>query len=66
MAQDTTYLTVDKDPHGRGLLAIITRGHPQQGDKECLVLTLEVVKDMKEANDWYDRMLIEQPWLERN
>ena len=62
MAEDHIYLTVDTDPKGRGLLAIMTQGSPQFGDKEVIVLTLEVVPDMDAANKWYDQMLIERPW----
>lgn len=66
MAEDRIYLTVDNNPNGRGLLAVMTQGHPQFGDKECVVLTLEVVKNMKEAKRWFKRMKIEQPWEVRN
>lgn len=67
MAEDRMYLTVDKDPHGRGLIAIITQGHIQRGDKNCTVLTLEVgFKNMKAAKTWYKQMKIERPWETRN
>jgi hypothetical protein len=66
MAEDRFYLTVGDDPHGRGLLAIISFGSPQYGDENVTVLTLEVVKNMKAAKRWYKRMLIEQPWEARN
>lgn len=66
MAEDIIYLTVGDDPKGRGLLAIMSRGSPQRGDKNVTVLTLEVVKNMKEAKAWFRRMKIEQPWEIRN
>ncbi len=66
MAENLIYLTVDKDPKGRGLLAIVTQGSPQFGDKEVTVLTLEVVSDMDAAYKWYDRMLVERPWIVRS
>lgn len=65
MSEDRVYLTVGEDPHGRGKLAIITRGCVQHGDKNVTVLTLEVVKNMKAAKSWYRRMLVEQPWVMR-
>jgi len=65
MAEDYIYLTVDKDPKGRGLLAIMTQGHPQFGDANCTVLTLEVVPNMKAAKLWFERMKIEKPWETR-
>lgn len=65
--EDKIYLSVDKDPKGRGLLAVMTKGHPRYGDKNVIVLTIEVgFKNMKEAKRWYKKMLIEQPWELRN
>lgn len=65
MAEDTIYLTVDKDPKGCGLLAIMSQGHPMF-DAHCTVLTLEVVPNMKAAKQWYKRMNVERPWETRN
>lgn len=59
------YLTVGNDPNGR-LIAIISLGQPQFGDDHCTVLSLEVVKNMKEAKRWYKRMKVERPWETRN
>lgn len=66
MAESEIYLTVDKNPKGDGLLAIMSEGQPQMGDEKCTVLTLEVVKDMEEARTWFERMKVERPWEERN
>lgn len=67
MAEDRYYLTTDDDPKGRGLIAIITLGSPQAGDEHCTVCTLEVgFATQKEAEAWFKRMLVEQPWNERN
>lgn len=66
MPQDEMYLTIDRDKEAGGYIAVITRGHPQRGDEECTVLSVERVKDRKEAEAWYMRMKIEQPWNERN
>lgn len=63
--EDHVYLTVGKDPKGRGLLAIITQGHIQYGDANCTVLTLGVVPNMKAAKKWYKRMKSEKPWETR-
>lgn len=68
MAEDRIYLTVSREkrqPQNDGYLAIISSGQPQLGDDETTVLTLEVVKNMKEAKAWYRRMKIEQPWVQR-
>lgn len=62
MSERDVYLTVGDDPKGRGLLAIVSRGHPQQGDAQCTVLSVEVVKNMKAAKAWFRRVKIEQPW----
>lgn len=69
MAEDQMYLTVarkKRQPQNDGYIAIISRGQPQLGDEEITVLTLEVVKNMKEAELWYRRMKIEQPWVRRS
>ena len=66
MAEDRIYLTVAPDPKGRGLLAIISQGQPQEGDVNVVVLTLEVVKDEEAANAWYQKMVVERPWEARN
>lgn len=62
MAEDTMYLTVGKNPKGEGLIAVITLGQPQFGDKNCTVLSLEIVSNMKAAKIWFKRMKIERPW----
>ena len=67
MAENRIYLSVlPSTPKGRELLAVMTQGSPQFGDKEVVVLTIEVVPDMNAANKWYDRMLIERPWVTRS
>ena len=66
MAEDKIYLTVDKNPKGKGLLAIMTQGHIQFNDDKCIVLSLEVVSNMKAAKAWFKKMKIEKPWESRN
>ena len=66
MAEDRIYLTVDKNPKGNGLLAVISQGQPQLGDDDVVVLDVTTVKNMKAARKWYKRMLIERPWELRN
>jgi len=63
MSRDYIYLTTGKDPNGRGLIAIMSCGSPQAGDAETHILTLEIVPDLAAAKAWFERMLIEQPWL---
>lgn len=65
MAEDRHYLTVGPDPKGRGLLAIISEGSPQRGDKNVTVCTLELVKNMKQAKKWFRQMMAERPWETR-
>lgn len=65
MAENKIYLTWDKNPKGAGLLAIISQGQPQLGDKNCTVLTLEVVPNAKAAKKWFRRMAQERPWETR-
>ena len=66
MAENRMYLTTAPNPNGKGLLAIISQGQPQLGDVNVTVLTLEIVKNMKEVKSWYRRMKIERPWEARN
>ena len=65
MAQDRLYLTVAPRSDG-GLLAIISQGTPQRGDKTSTVLDVTSVATREEAKTWFDRMLIERPWEARN
>ena len=66
MAEHAYYLTTHPDPHGRGLMAVVTLGHPQLGDATAKVCTVDVVADQQAANVWFDRMMVEKPWEERN
>ena len=66
MAEDHIYLTVDKHPNRKGLIAVISRGHPQFNDVECLVLSVAAVPNMKAAKTWYKQMKVERPWELRN
>lgn len=56
------YLTCGSDPHGRGILAIISLGSPQRGDDEITVCDMEVCKSMKAAKKWYRRQMKTRPW----
>jgi len=61
--KDKLYLTTGKNPKGDGLLAVISYGQPQRGDKEVTALTLEIVDNQAEAEIWFRQMKIEKPWL---
>ena len=65
MAENHIYLTVGKNPKGKGLLAVMTYGSLKLGDKRITVLTLEIVKNMKAAERWFKQMTIERPWETR-
>jgi hypothetical protein len=65
MAEDRHYLTVGPDPKGRGLMAIISLGSPQHGDKNVTVCDVELVKNMQEAKKWFRKAMIEKPWETR-
>lgn len=62
MSEDKIYLTTGPDPKGRGLLAIMSLGSPQLGDKTT-VLTLEIVEDQDAAHEWFARMKVQRPWV---
>jgi hypothetical protein len=65
MAQDTMYLTVDRDREVGGMIAVISMGSPQHGDTNVAILSVERVKNRKEAKAWYRRMKVERPWETR-
>ena len=62
---DGHYISLGRDTKGR-LLALITIGHPNAGDKHVVVCSVHVVKDRKEATDWFAKSLTEKPWLPRS
>lgn len=55
-----------RKPQNDGYIALITAGHPQFGDEEVTILSVSVVKNMEEAKQWFDKMKVEQPWIERS
>lgn len=68
MAEDKIYLIVDREkrqPENDGYVAVISMGNPQLGDKNIIVLDVEIVKNMKEAKIWYRKMKIKRPWETR-
>lgn len=66
MSENKIYLTYGPNPKGKGLIAVISQGHPQLGDKEIIVLDIEIVPNRKAAKAWYRKMLVECPWEARN
>lgn len=64
MTEDTYYLTTDKHPREKGkLVAVISRGHPQCGDKTVVVCDVTTVNNRHEAKEWYKRQMELLPWL---
>ena len=57
-------LNVGHDTKGR-LLAILTDGSQKDGDKEIIVLSVQIVKNKKEAQVWFNKQIEEMPWLTR-
>lgn len=66
MAMDEIYLTVDKNPSGPGCLAVISRGQPQLGDEDVVILDCGVFPSKWAARKWYRRVAAERPWETRN
>lgn len=66
MAENAYYLTTHPDPHGRGLVAVITLGSPQMGDATTTICAAEIVGDQEAAEAWLARMVVEKPWVERH
>lgn len=69
MAEGRIYLTTGPLPSRPDeVLAIVTIGTPQKGDKDVQVLTLETFpKGTPHADiqSWFERMMAEQPWNSR-
>lgn len=66
MSESRIYLTYNPNPKGKGLLAVISQGQPQLGDKNVVVLDVEIVPNRKAAKAWYNKMLVQRPWEARN
>lgn len=69
MAEDEIYMTIStkrRQPQNDGYVAILTKGQPQLGDKEIVVLTMTILEHLKDAKKWHDQMLKERPWEVRN
>lgn len=60
------YLTVDDDPDGDGMIAILTQGHPNRGDEEVIVCNVKRVQTRDEADAWFKRQCVERPWEVRS
>ena len=59
-------LTVGRDSQGRMLAIISTGGHPQiNPEVQTTILTVEIVKNMKEAKAWFKQQSLERPWETR-
>lgn len=64
MAEDQIYMTYDLGDDGR-VVAIISRGSPQFGDKTIEILAIESFDEgttEAELDIWFKRMQILQPW----
>lgn len=69
MAEDKIYLTVaneKRQPQDDGYIAVISQGSPQKGDGVTVILDVELVANLDEAEQWFERMLVERPWETRN
>jgi hypothetical protein len=61
------YLTVGREKHAESgkYLAVLSFGQPQTGDENITVLSIELVRNYKEAKQWAKRMEVERPWETR-
>lgn len=69
MAEDKIYLTVateKRQPQDDGYIAVISQGSPQKGDGMTVILDVELVANLDEAEQWFEKMLVERPWETRN
>jgi hypothetical protein len=69
MAEHQLYLTVShekRQPENDGYVAVISQGHMRRGDANTILLSVEIVPNMKAAKAWFKRMQIERPWESRN
>lgn len=51
------------DPRGDGMMAIISDGHPQM-DADVTILDVKRVKSREEAEIWFKRQTILEPWAD--
>lgn len=65
MAQHKTYFTIGPALDGR-ILAMVTKGHTQYGDKEVTVLWLEVVPTVAAGKALIEKWRTDEPWLKRH
>lgn len=70
MASNQIYLTTGPCPRQPDkLLAVVSKGSPQRGDKDVEILTLETFAkgtEYAKIKAWYDRVVVEQPWQKRH
>ena len=66
MSESELYLTVDNDPKGDGLIAIISKGHPRLGDEEVVICDVNRVYSKAEADEWFKQQCITRPWEARS
>ena len=62
MSENDYYLTLEADEIGGLLIAIMTAGHPQDGDCNARVLATTNVKSEHEGLRWFEKMKREAPW----
>jgi len=66
MADSKLVLTTGPHPRKPGkLIAVLSRGSPQRGDDDVMVLSVEVVDDMQAAFVWANKAIQSEPWETR-
>lgn len=56
-------LAAGPDPSGDGIMAIISDGHPRM-HADCTILDVTRVKTQQEAEMWFERQCILEPWCD--
>ena len=61
----TTLQDAEKDHPGE-FMAVITAGHASAGDDEVVVCDVDRFPTAEECVEWFKRMCVEEPWVERS
>lgn len=69
MSEDRYYLTTDIDDESNTVIAVISIGSPQKGDKKVLVCSVERF-DINDDTDydiqkWFEEQIRLEPWVIR-
>jgi hypothetical protein len=60
------YLSMNRNPKGDGILAVITDGHPRMGHTPVEIMDMDVFKDEAAAKEWFEIRCHVLPYEDRH